>query len=79
MAPVVRKPKPEPVVVQDKYYEVLVDQILGSTTSEGEGNPSTFKPLSGRVTSADLKAAHCDIAWLLKTEQIVELGYAPSN
>lgn len=72
-APAAKKAKP----VQNKYYEVLVDAILGSTINDGESQPNNWRNLKGVVSSADLIAAGADIAWLLKTDQIQETRYVP--
>lgn len=56
-----------------KVYDIVADAILGvGHTPEAPGI------LKGRVTRADLEAAGVDFEWLLKTEAIIEAGYAPT-
>lgn len=73
---VAQKPKP---VVQEKYYLVNVDHILGADQpAEGEATPFQFRPIKGGyVSSAELQAANCDVGWLLRIGAITEVGYVP--
>lgn len=64
-------------VIRDKYYEILVDAILGSTEHVNESSPFQYAKLEGTVSSADLRAAGVDIDWQLKIGALREVGYVP--
>jgi hypothetical protein len=75
MAPAKKVVTPE---VQAKYYNVLVDAILGGVNGDAEARPEQYRILKGQVSGADLVAAGADIEWLLRSGQIEELGWAPA-
>ena len=65
--------------VQNKWYRVVSDGILGANQpEEGDAAPHQFQVLKGNVSGADLIAAGVDIAWQIKIGYLEELGYAPS-
>lgn len=53
-------------------YQIVQDFILCAGHT-----PEVPSMLKGVVTKADLDAAGVDFEWLLKSEAIVEAGYAP--
>lgn len=65
--------------IQEKYYRVMVDAILGADQpADGEAPPQNFRPLKNEfVTSSELIAAGVDIKWQLRTGALEELGYVP--
>lgn len=69
---------PQKKAIQQKYYQVVNDGILGSLINDREAAPHEIKTLvPGVYSSADLKSANIDIAWHLKIGTIIELDYVP--
>lgn len=65
------------VSIENKYYEVLNDAILGSIEHVNESSPFQYAKLEGTVSSADLRAAGVDIEWQIKIGALREVGYVP--